>query len=222
MVKWRACVASLCLAAMSWGQMRPEQPVGLVLAPGGAKVVRAGANRGVPARAGDILFSGDTLLTDRAGTGFLYCPAKTSQNLAPSSEVVFEATQLKVKTGSLTDQKPVSTCFLPQVLRITAASQQHYGTMLARGGDARQIKPVPREKLPPAVLAELAPMDEALAANPNDIVAVISRAVLFERHKLPANALADYKKAAEQWKNIPWLRRKIVELDQATDSTRKE
>ena len=214
----RVWLASLLLAGMSWGQAKQEQPVGLVLTPGGAKIVRAGANRAVPARAGDILFPGDSLQTDRADAGFLYCPAKTSQKLAPAGEVVFEATQLKVKAGSLTDQKPVSTCFLPHVLRITAASQQHYGTLMARG-DGRQAKPVEREKLPPAVIAELAPMDEALAANPNDISALLSRAVVFERNKLPANALADYTKAAEQWKDLPWLRRKIMELE---DSTRKE
>jgi hypothetical protein len=222
MVKLRVFLASLWLAGMSWAQARQEQPVGLMLAPGGAKIVRAGVNRGVPARAGDILFPGDGLQTDRMPAGFLYCPAKTAQNLAPGGEVVFEATQIKVKAGSLTDQKPVSTCFLPQVLRITAASQQHFGTMVARGGDARQAKPVPREKLSPAVLAELAPMDEALAANPNDIGAMVGRAVLFERNKLPANALADYVKAAEQWKDLPWLRRKIMELDQVLDSTPRE
>ncbi len=221
-MKMRVCVASLWLAGMSWSQAKQEQPVGLVLTPGGAKIVRSSGNRGVPARAGDILFPGDSMQTDRAAAGFLFCPSKTSQNLAPGGEVVFEATQLKVKTGSLTEQKPVATCFLPQVLRIAAESQQHFGTLMARGDDPRQAKPVPREKLGPAVIAELAPMDEALAANPNDIAAMVSRAAVFERHKLPANALADYKKAAGQWKDLPWLRRKIVELEQALDSTRKE
>jgi hypothetical protein len=220
-VNWRLWVASLLLAGTSWGQAKQEQPVGLVLSPGGAKIVRAGGSRAVPARAGDILFPGDSLQTDRTPAGFLYCPAKTSQNLAPGSEVVLEATQLKVKAGNLTDQKLISTCFLPHVLRIAAESQQHYGVLVARG-DARQAKPVPREKLAPGIVAELAPMDEALAANPNDIGALVSRAAVFERNKLPANALADYKKAAEQWKDLPWLRRKITELEQALDSTRKE
>ena len=131
-----------------------------------------------------------------------------------------DAKQPKVKTGKISET-PARACTLPQTLRVAVASQQHYGTLLARG-DARQAKPVERAKLAPAVIAELAPMDEALAANPNDIGALLSRAVAFERNKLPANALADYTKAAEQWKDLPWLRRKIMELEQATDTTRKE
>src|SRR5262249_26947502 len=103
---------------------KKEEPVGLVLTPGGAKLLRAGAETPLSAKPGDILFSGDAMKTESAPAGFLYCPAKSSQSLAPGGDVLFGPAQLKVRAGKIVDSKPVASCFLPQVVRVAVASQQ--------------------------------------------------------------------------------------------------
>src|SRR6185436_10301091 len=61
---------------------KKEEPVGLVLLPGGAKLIRAGVETPLAAKPGDILFSGDAMKTEAAPASFLYCPTKSSQALA--------------------------------------------------------------------------------------------------------------------------------------------
>jgi hypothetical protein len=57
----------------------------------------------------------------------LFCPEKSLLTLQAQTEVLVDARQLKIRTGSLGTPKPVSSCFLPPVDRTTLASQQHYG-----------------------------------------------------------------------------------------------
>jgi len=45
---------------------KKEEPVGLVLLPGGARLVRAGVETPLAAKAGDILFAGDAMKTESA------------------------------------------------------------------------------------------------------------------------------------------------------------
>ena len=145
-----------------WGDTR-EQPVGLILNAGSAKLVRANTETEVAARSGDVLFTGDTIRSKAGPATFLYCPGKTMQTLTPDGEVALDQKQLKVKIGKLADQKP-APCFLPQVVRVAVASQQHYGISMTRGlGDGPA--PLPPEKFPSEVVAELAPFDETLAKD---------------------------------------------------------
>src|SRR5580658_6008672 len=104
-----------------------EEAVGLILAPGSAKVLRTGTETPLAARAGDVLFSGDDLRSEGTPASFLYCPQKTSQTLDQGGEVVLESKQLKIKSGKLSGSKPVNACFLPTLVRVAVASQQHYG-----------------------------------------------------------------------------------------------
>jgi tetratricopeptide (TPR) repeat protein len=199
---------------------KKEEPVGLVLLPGGAKLLRAGVETPLAAKSGDVLFSGDAMKTESAPASFLYCPSKSSQALAPASDVVFGPAQLKVRAGKLTDQKPIASCFLPQVVRVAVASQQHYGVSMTRGlKDPQQDpKPTPQDQWPAGVAAEVAIFDNALAADPNDQGALVGRAALFEKHNLLANALADYKKLGDQWKEAVWVKGKLFELSETLAS----
>src|SRR6476620_8568988 len=94
---------------------KKEEPVGLVLLPGGAKLIRAGVETPLAAKPGDILFSGDAMKTEAAPASFLYCPTKTSQSLAPAGDILFGPAQLKVRAGKVVDPQPLASCFLPQV-----------------------------------------------------------------------------------------------------------
>jgi tetratricopeptide (TPR) repeat protein len=202
----------LALPIAVWAAV-PEEPVGLVLNPGGSQLLRSDAETPLSARSGDLLFSGDGLRTSSNTASFLFCPGKTLETLSSSGEVRLDASKPKVRTGSISGQ-PARTCTLPKTLRVAAASQQHYGVTMTRGV-AGEIKPIPRTALPADALAELAAFDAALAANPNDQAALVGAATVFETRSLPANALEMYYRLRTQWPDATWLKSKIFDLEQA-------
>lgn len=192
-----------------------EEPVGLVLSAGGSRVLRAGTETPLAARVGDILFAGDSLRAESGGAGFLYCPSKTSQTLDAGGEVLLGAAALKIKTGKISGSKPVNACFLPQVVRVAVASQQHYGVSMTRGLAKPQGDEVAFSALPANVRTQLAPLEQALQSNPGDAQTLVSEAAVFDENHLEANALAAYRKVAAQWKDAVWVRGRIFELEES-------
>lgn len=190
-----------------------EDPVGLILLPGAGKLVRANTQTAIAAKAGDVLFSGDVLRSETAPASFLYCPAKTSTTIAPSSEVLLGSAQLKFTSGKASEEKPVAACFLPKVVRVAAASQQHYGASLTRdlGGPAAPAE-VALDKLPPETQAQLKALDGQAAGG---AATMLARAAVFEQAGLAANALAEYRKAGAEWKEAVWIKGKIFELEES-------
>jgi Flp pilus assembly protein TadD len=184
-----------------------DEPVGLVLNSGGSKILRANTETPLSARPGDLLFSGDGLRTEATAASFLFCPAKAFDTLSPAGEVRFDPKQPKVKTGKIS-QQPAGACALPETLRVATASQQHYGVSMTRGLNQPETPPIPRDKLPADVLAELPPDTK----DPADLVAA---AIVFEKHKLIANALEAYYKLRAQWPDAVWVKSKIFDLEQA-------
>jgi tetratricopeptide (TPR) repeat protein len=200
-----------------------EEPVGLLLTATGSKLLRTNTETPLAARAGDILFAGDELRTESGAASFLYCPGKTSQTLEQGSDLIFDAKLLKVKSGKLSGAKPVNSCFLPQLVRVNVASQQHYGVSMTRGLAKPDGDLVPLAALAPAVRAEIEPLEAALRADPNNTSALVSAAAVYDRNNLPANALDAYMKVAAQWKDAVWVRGRIFELqeDLATQAALK-
>ncbi|HVW86895.1 MAG TPA: caspase family protein, partial [Bryobacteraceae bacterium] len=192
-----------------------EEPVGLVLNPAGSKVLRANSETPLAARAGDILFAGDALRSETAAASFLYCPAKTSQMLDQGSEVILQSKALKIKAGKISGSRPVNACFLPTVVRVAVASQQHYGVSMTRGLAKPEGDILAFSALPAAVQTELQPFEQALRADPNDTQSLIEEAAIFDRNKLEANALAAYRKAATQWPDAVWMKGRIFELEES-------
>src|SRR6266478_1022319 len=190
---------SFCLpVALAWSLHiasadTKETPVGVVLSGAGSKLLRADTLTPLAALPGDLLFTGDGLKTEADSASFLFCPSKAIQTLSPSGEVRLDSKQPKVKAGKISEQ-PARACTLPQTLRVAIASQQHYGVSMTRGINKPEVPPTPRDKLPADILAELAPPDAALAANPKDQGALVAEAAVFENHKLVPNALEMYYK----------------------------
>jgi tetratricopeptide (TPR) repeat protein len=191
-----------------------EAPVGFVLSAAGSKLLRADALTPLAAMAGDPLFVGDGLRTETDPASFIFCPSKVIQTLGPSGEVRLDSKQSKVKAGQISGQPAAHACTVTTTLRVSNASQQHYGVTMARGA-IKPVPPTPHDKLPADVLAELAPLDAALAANPKDEVALLSEAAIFENRKLIPNALEMYYKLKEQWPDAIWIKEKIRELEEA-------
>ena len=202
--------ASLLSAAAS-----KEEPVGLLLTTTGSKVLRANSETPLAARAGDILFAGDELKTETGAASFLYCPGKTSQTLDQGGDLVLDSKQLKVRTGKLSGSKPVNSCFLPQLVRVNVASQQHYGVSMTRGLTKPDGEVIAITALAANVRAEIEPLEAALRADPNNTSALVNEAAVYDRNNLEANALASYRKVAAQWKDAVWVRGRIFELEES-------
>ncbi|HSB13906.1 MAG TPA: hypothetical protein VLE22_05570, partial [Bryobacteraceae bacterium] len=128
----------LLLAAVLSVGVTQAQPAGVILSITGGLLRRAGTQLALTAKSGDILFPGDALATQNTPAAILFCPEKSLLTLQAQTEVLVDARQLKIRTGSLGTPKPVSSCFLPPVDRTTLASQQHYGASLVRA-----LKPEP-------------------------------------------------------------------------------
>jgi tetratricopeptide (TPR) repeat protein len=192
-----------------------EEPVGLILNAANGKVLRSNTETELAARSGDILFSGDALRSTDSPANFLYCPAKASQSLDPAGQVLLDTKQIKVKTGKLEPPKPVNACFLPQLVRVAVASQQHYGVSMTRGLAQPEGDVIPFDQLSPDVRTQIAPFEAALKTNPDDASALVQEAAVFDREKLDANSLAAYRKIAALWKDATWVRGRIFELEES-------
>lgn len=210
----RRTFAALILVCIPVLADQKEQPSGLILSPGGSKLVRLGVETPIAARAGDLLFTGDSLRTETAAATFLFCPANAVETLSPSGEVRIEAKEPKVKAGTIS-QQPARSCVLPSVLRVAVATQQHYGATMTRGDPNSETPPVARDKLAPDVIAAIAPFEAAITANPKDEAALAGLASVFESRNLPANALDAYRKLRELWPDAVWVKSKIFDLQQA-------
>lgn len=209
-----ACLG-LATAAVLPAVESKEEPVGLILSAAGGKVLRANTETPLAARSGDILFSGDSLKAADTAASFLYCPGKANQTIGAGGEVILDVKQLKVKSGKLEAPKPVNACFLPQVVRVAVASQQHYGVSMTRGLAKPEGDVIAVDALPANVKAELAPFEAVLKANPDDLGALVQEAAIYDRHKLEANALATYRQIATKWQDAVWVRGRIFELEES-------
>jgi tetratricopeptide (TPR) repeat protein len=190
-----AISAALLLAATA-----AAQPVGLVLSPGDARLLRQGSQLPLAAKTGDILFPGDSLTAGQSSVTLLFCPEKSSLTLTPASEILLDARQVRLKSGTLAGRQPAASCALPLVDRSIAVGQQHYGASLTR---AVAAGPPPPPEQPPA---DLPP-----AADP---ASRLARAVALEQRNLKALAAAEYRKLAEEWPDAVWLKSRLFVLEE--------
>ena len=119
---------------------------------------------------------------------FPFCPQKLSTTIAPGSEALLAVDSFHVRTGTVQDRKQISACFLPAVQKLSVASMQHYGVMIARSGSTPPPQTNLEERiaaLPEAarqeLTAELATWNAALAKDPKDLAALIARAAALDR-----------------------------------------
>jgi tetratricopeptide (TPR) repeat protein len=211
----------LCSALPLFCQPAPEDPVGLVLVTQSAKLIRADTLTPFTAKTGDILFQGDSLLSSGGTVSFLYCPDKSSQTLSPDAAVLLGAKSLRIKSGRVTAKTNVNSCWLPKLARVAIASQQQYGISLTRPLQAQAPGAATFEQrlqaLPDAqrtaLIAELAPIDARLAANPNDAQARIERASLLDRNNLRVDAAIEYRRALQQWPGAVWILSRLFALE---------
>ena len=176
------------------------------------------------AKPGEVLFTGDSLRSGTTAATFLFCPQKLSTTIAPGSEALLAADNFHVRTGSVQDRKPVSACFLPSVQKLSVASMQHYGVMIARSGSVPPPKTTLEQRiaaLPESVRDELksqmALADGALAQDPKDLPGLIARAAAFDRAGLLYDAGEAYRKVTEVSPDLAWAKSRITEIERALE-----
>jgi tetratricopeptide (TPR) repeat protein len=209
-------IASALLAAAALCAQPLERPVGLVLSAGGGRLLRAGTELPLSAADGDVLYSGDALISlDKPATA-LFCPESVSVRLDPNSHLEAGAARLKLVSGRLAEKTPVPVCLLPELERVPAASRHHYGESFTRALKIKEGAPPPKldlERLPPdkraAFQAELARIDSLIAANENDQAARVARAALLEQYGFDEEALEQYRLIAQDWPGATWIGSRI-------------
>jgi hypothetical protein len=174
----------------------------------------------IAAKPGEVLFNGDSLRTADSPVTFLFCPRKQSATLAPGSEAILAQDSYQVKSGGVQEQRQVSACFLPPAQKLSVASMQHYGVMLARAGSvpAPETTLVQRINALPAPVreqlgTELDACDVAIARDSNDLGAIIGRAAAFERAGLLFDAGQAYRKIFQDFPGLSWVATKILEIE---------
>ena len=212
-----------CLLALFWllslasAQPHATAPVGLVMS-SGATLVRGGQS--TAAKPGEVLFTGDSLRAGTTAATFLFCPQKLSTTIAPGSEALLAADNFHVRTGSVQDRKPVSACFLPSVQKLSVASMQHYGVMIARSGSVPPPKTTLEQRiaaLPESVRDELKSQlglaDPALAQDPKDLPGLIARASALDHAGLLYDAGEGYRKVLEVSPDLAWAKGRVTEIE---------
>ena len=141
--------------------------------------------------------------------------SKTSLTASGESDSRREAAQGQDRQARCAE--PGNACFLPQLVRVAVASQQHYGvSMSARSGEAFEGDVIAvRLRFRPLCVPSLQPLEDTLRADPANVSALVEEAAVFDREHLDANALAAYRKVALQWKDAVWVRGRIFELEES-------
>jgi tetratricopeptide (TPR) repeat protein len=187
-------------------QPKNELPVGLVTESQGAELLRAGTRLPVGAKPGDILFTGDSLRSGASSSPvFLFCPTFSSERLQASTEVTFDAAEVRIKSGGIAHRSPAPICILPVSERAGGAAIQHYGASLRVAEpalNANRVKPD---------LAELAGPDRAIVADPRDLAAHVARAAILEKHDLLDDAMDEYRAILAIWPDAVWIASRLFQ-----------
>jgi tetratricopeptide (TPR) repeat protein len=204
-------------------QTAPEPPQALVLAGNGATLVRAGSEIALSARPGQVLFSGDAL---RGAATFLSCTAKSEQTLSADGDMLFEIKGPKLRAGKVAATNPADGCFLPPMPRTIIASQQHAGAAIAMENSREVVAQTFQQRLqqlPEAqrtqVMAELAPIDSALASNPKDTVKRLARAAVLDRAGLDFDAADEMGRVTKDWPDAAEVRSRLFVLEEKGGNT---
>lgn len=213
-------------AALALPAQTPRfKAVGLVMSPGAT--VQRGRVKPVAVPAGELLFAGDVVRSGSQKTvTFLFCPERISATLPVNSQVVVRETSLEAAGVQLADRKPVAGCYMPEMPKLSLASQQHFGVMLARTGSippptttlAERIAVLP-EDVREELTAALDDVDSILDHHPQSAAAHVSRASTLEKAGLLFDAGESYRKAASLFPEAAWIRRKIYAIEDELSKT---
>ena len=189
----------------------------MVLESGQAQLRKAGRSLAIEAKAGQILFPGDVLESGDKAVTLQYCPGESIYRLSPRSELRVGVRELNVLDGKLDSIRELPVCILPELPASVPATRRHNGASLVRdllddgqlpadlAGQPRGIGEVPAESFE----NEMAPVEAALRADPEDLPARIAKAVLLGRHGPAAAAVTEYRQLRDTFPDSTWVRERL-------------
>jgi tetratricopeptide (TPR) repeat protein len=172
----------------------------LALAASGSLLYRSGVELPLLLKPGDVLFEGDRVQAKQDQPRILFCPARQDVVLGIDTSVVIEAAKLRIELGKLQSTSTANICQLPTIARGTNAFRA--GAALTRSIATGEYEAPPFvsgiSKLSAdrrtALDAQLAPIQAALAKDPNDLAARIAKAETYAAFELTADAAEEYRK----------------------------
>lgn len=214
----RSLLACILWVPAAFSQVPMYRPVGLVL--GAGATVQRGSQPAVAVQAGELLFAGDVIRAGQQPVAVLSCSRQMRFLLDAATEASVAEGEWKLKSGRITGEAPVSSCYLPDSPKLSLASQQHYGVLAARSGSIppppgtfeQRVSGVPEPKRT-ELKSALQRLDSALREDPRDAGSHISRAAVLEQSGLLYDAGESYRTAAVMMPGAAWLRRKVIELE---------
>ncbi len=206
--------------------VRPSAaPIGIVVAvESGAgerpEIIRRGSPLPLGIRPGEILFPDDEILSHDGKVTLQICPDRSRQTLPAKGRAVVRSNGVDALEGALTEKGQARFCDLPDISQIPPANLQHYGSALARtlnpAAEAPETFEARLAKLPEPdrqkLVQELTPIDEALKSAPADVAALMSRAVVLQKHGLNIDAALAYESLAGRFPGSVQTRALVHEL----------
>ncbi len=212
-----AFLALLLVCSAIRGQSN-NQAVGFVVAAAGAYLTPAGTRTPLKARAGDILFPGDTLKTDAAGSvSFFYCPQ--TSGAAAVSYALHGSVVIGTSPGGLPglNGSPAGICLIPPFER---------SPEVATIRSPREILPNPptlenvRLQIQALEPAARAPLELLVTQDLRDARLRLAFAVLLERAGLMEEAVGQYLELAAAWPGQPRVLKYAEQLSASRGTAR--
>jgi tetratricopeptide (TPR) repeat protein len=204
-------------------QNTPEPPQVLILAGNGASLVRAGSELALTAKPGQVLFTGDAL---RGAATFLSCTGKSEQTLSTDGDVLFDVKGQKLRAGKIAATRPSDGCSLPPLLRTIVATQQHAGAAIAMEASREVVAQTFQQRLQQLpesqrtrLMTDLAPLDQAIAANPKDNVKRLARVAALETAGLDFDAAEELGRVSRDWPDAAEMRSRVFVLEEKGGKT---
>jgi hypothetical protein len=141
-----------------------------------------------------------------ASATFLYCPESVSEILGPNAEAVFEPQHLRMESGEIAGKTAVAICLLPELERNYTG-----GDLLYPNAQTRDLSPtqVLSDDQKQSLLGELAAIDKALTASPNDPGLLVAKAAVLQKYNLNAEAAEHLQKISGALPASVWARQLV-------------
>ena len=219
-----AICALMCTAGVvAQADPKTVRPVALVLeardgrnsegSPQTNQITRRNDQSSLDLRSGEILLAGDSIQVAAHGDVWIaFCPSATAFHVRDSGTLTFTDRAYSIAKGAAADVQRLAVCSLPDVfpgnhsgddygpslVRTLSAGTGPVGTFASR---LAALDPAARTQ----VEAGRGPLDAAISANAQDVLALLARGSLYQRQGMHFDAARDFNQAAPLLGNPAWL-----------------
>jgi tetratricopeptide (TPR) repeat protein len=176
-------------------------PVGLLTEVGQAEIRRAGAQTGIPAYKGDLVFAGDRIHALKDGLTIAFCPTNSSYSVRSGDLEIGQSRMTVGGKTTLPATAQLPACNLPYV---QPESRRDLRPSADRAGASISDPVISSSPLTPEQQAAAAAFDSRLRTDPKDILVLLGRAIALEAAGAFNQAAQDYKTFADLAPKADW------------------